>query len=581
MAIDPTAPQDERRLPWPEESDPAKLGEQFVHQPQREDERELGRSFEDPNSLDDGRLGKSFEEANFSGKHHTTPLKDRVHAPSNKGTLLKFVLIALIVFGLLALLGWFFHHRDNEDTEKLASQQKNAKAVVETVQVQQGKSAAGLVVPGTTIPLTEAYVYARANGYLKKRLVDIGDHVHQGQLLAIIDAPDLDAQVAQAREQVSQAEQQLAQQRSQLALATVTVQRYRVLVQKGVFSRQDGDTQETNYSSQIANVAAAQRNVDAFKANLSRQISLQSYEYVRAPFTGVVTQRSADIGSLVSSGGGTSGSAGPAPQGQNSSAGGSTQAGATNNGGTMGSPNTAATNAQTPGQGGPLFAIAQNTRLRILVSVPEGYATDMRVGVDAAVQFQEYAGRLFHGKITRTADSVDTNTRTLLTEVQIDNREGKLIPGMYTVVTFASPPGEQAPLLVVGDAVVIRQDRSMVATVVNGKVHYVPVVLGRDFGAAIEIMNGLKPGDVIVTDVTDNVTEGAEVQAHMTASPEKKPQAPPSQTTPAGGTTQYGDEGISDQNLQGAQSQQNQSGKTQGKSRGESGAKRSATESKP
>lgn len=578
MAMDP---QNEHKLPWPEESDPAKLGEAFEQQPRHADERALGQSFADPNSLDDGRLGRSFEESNFSGKHHKPPLKDRVHTPGNKGTMIKVVVIALVVFALLALLGWFFHHRDSEDTEKLANKQKNAKPVVETAQVQPGKSAAGLVEPGTTIPLTEAFVYARANGYLKKRLVDIGDHVHKGQLLAIIDAPDLDAQVAQAREQVSQAEQQLEQQRSQLALATVTVQRYRVLVQKGVFSRQDGDTQETNYSSQIANVAAAQRNVDAFKANLSREISLQSYEDVRAPFAGVVTQRNADIGSLVSSGGGTSGSLGPAPQGQNSSSGGTTQPGATNNGGTSGSPSMAATSAQTPGQGGPLFAIAQNNRLRILVSVPEGYATDMRVGVGADVQFQEYSGKLFHGQITRTANSIDANTRTLLTEVQIDNSQGKLIPGMYSVVTFAPPPGEQAPLLIVGDAVVIRHDTSMVATVVNGKVHYVPVVLGRDFGSAIEVLNGLKPGDVIVTDVTDNVAEGAEVQTHVAASPEQKPQAPPSQTTPPGGTTQYGDEGISDQNLGGQQSQQNQMGKTQGKSNGESSAKRSATESKP
>ncbi len=575
-----TNPHDERKLPWPEESDPAKLGEEFAQQPQLGDGRALGRSFEDPNSVDDGRLGKSFEESNFSGKHEKPPLKDRVHAPENKGTVVRVVVIALIVFALLALVGWFFHHRDSEDTQKLADQQKNTKPVVETAQVQPGKDAAGLVVPGTTIPLTEAYVYPRANGYLKKRLVDIGDHVHQGQLLAIIDAPDLDAQVAQARQQLAQAEQQLDQQRSQLALATVTVNRYRVLVAKGVFSRQDGDTQETNYSSNLANVAAAQRNVNAFKDNLAHEIALQGYEYVRAPFTGVVIERNSDVGALVSSTG-TSGSAGPAPMGQNSSSGGTTQAGATNNGGVSGSPTTAATSAQTPGQAGPLFAIAQNTRLRILVSVPEGYATDIHVGAGADVQFQEYSGKLFHGKITRTADSVDANTRTLLTEVQIDNSQGKLVPGMYTVVTFAPPPGEQAPLLIVGDAVVIRQDRSMVAKVVNGKVHYVPVVLGRDFGSAIEIMNGLQPGDVIVTDVTDNVAEGAEVKVHMAASPEQSPQKPPSQTRPPGGASQYGDEGISDQNLQGAQSQQNQSGKTQGQSKGVSAAKRSATEGKP
>ena len=158
--------------------------------------------------------------------------------PKSHRKLWLFIICFLIVFGLVILVGWFFHHRDNEATEKLAEQQRDAKPIVETARVQPGKAAQGLVVPGTTIPLTEAYVYARANGYLKKRLVDIGDKVHEGQLLAVIDAPDLDAQVLQARQQVAQAEQQLEQQRSQLALATVTVQRYRVLVVKGVLSRQ-------------------------------------------------------------------------------------------------------------------------------------------------------------------------------------------------------------------------------------------------------------------------------------------------------------------------------------------------------
>ena len=194
-------------------------------------------------------MGKSFEEQNFSGKKHSPPLKERVHVPSNKGGLVKFVIGFLIVFAVVILVGWFFHHRDEEATERLANQQKDAKPVVETAKVQPGKDAQGLVVPGTTIPLTEAYVYARANGYLKKRLVDIGDHVKKDQLLAIIDAPDLDAQVDQARQQVRQAEQQLEQEKAQLALQTVTVQRYRVLVTKGVFSRQQGDQQETNYSS--------------------------------------------------------------------------------------------------------------------------------------------------------------------------------------------------------------------------------------------------------------------------------------------------------------------------------------------
>ena len=432
--------------------------------------------------------------------------------------------------------------------------------------MQPSKNEAGLALPGTTIPLTEAYVYARANGYLKQRYVDIGDHVKKDQLLAVIDAPDLDAQVAQARQQVFQAERQLDQQKSQLTLATVTVQRYRVLVAKGVFSRQDGDTQEANYASQVANVEAAQRNVDAYKSNLDHQLALQSYEQVRAPFAGVITERDVDVGALISAAGVSSGAqTSPSPQGQTSSAGGTTQAGQTNNSGSSGGTNTAATSAQTPGQGGPLFGIAQVQRLRILVSVPEGYAPVIHVGLKAPIAVQEYQGVPLFAEVTRTADSIDPNTRTMLTELQIDNSSGKLISGMYTVVTFPPAQGVQAPLLISGDAIAIRHDQSMVATVANGKIRFVPVTIGRDFGNAVEILTGLKAGDVIVTNVTDDVVEDAQVQVHPTKSSDQQPQTPPKQSAPPGGSTQYGNEGLTDQNLQGQQSQQNQKGQNSGK----------------
>lgn len=206
---------------------------------------------------------------------------------------------------------------------------------------------------------------------MKKRYVDIGDHVIKGQLLGTIDAPDLDAQ---ARQQLEQAEQQLQQQRSQLALATVTVNHYRVLVAKGVFPRQDGDTQETNYASNVANVIAAERNVDAYRANLQRNLALQGYEQIRSPFTGIITQRNVDVGALISGAGSTGGPmTGPAPQGQNSTTGGSQQAGQSNTGGTSGNTSSAATPGQSPGQGGPLFGVSGVDRLRILVSLPEGY----------------------------------------------------------------------------------------------------------------------------------------------------------------------------------------------------------------
>jgi multidrug efflux pump subunit AcrA (membrane-fusion protein) len=485
-----------------------------------------------------------------------------------------FVVIFLLIVIAVLFFGWLERHGDSEDTKKRAEAAKNSKPIVEATKLQQPNSKAGLVVPGTTIPLTQAYVYARANGYLKKRYVDIGDHVKANQLLAIIDAPDLDAQVVQARQQVAQAEQQLEQQKSQLALATVTVQRYRVLVQKGVFSRQDGDQQETNYSSAIANVAAAQRNVDAYKANLQHQIALQSYEQVRAPFAGVITERDVDEGALISAAGGTSGAPAPAPQGQTSSTGGSAQAGQSNSAGSSGSAASSATSAQTPGQGGPLFGIAQVQRLRILVSVPEGYAPAIRVGQQAPIAFQEFQGAPMYAEVTRTSNSIDANTRTMLVELQIDNAQGKLIPGMYAVVTFPPAAGAQVPLLVSGDAIAIRHDQSAVATVVDGKIHYVPVTIGRDFGTAVEIMTGLKAGDMVVTDVTDDVVEGAPVEVHETKSPEQKPAAAPAQNTPPGGSSQYGNQGITDQNLQGQQTQQNQG-------KGSNNSKSASSASKP
>jgi multidrug efflux pump subunit AcrA (membrane-fusion protein) len=556
------APEESRpghQLPWPEETDPAQLGNEFAD-PNFSDDRKLANSFADPNSLDDARLGKAFAETNSS--HKKPPLKSRIHVhkPKNRRVLYLFLLGFAVLFVLVLLVGWLMRRPDRKAIAERAEKQRDAKPIVDVTTVRQSKDQAGLVVPGTTIPLTEAFVYARANGYLKTRLVDIGDHVKKNQLLAVIEAPDLDAQVEQARQQVLQAQRQLDQQKSQLALADVTVQRYRVLVVKGVLSRQQGDQEEATYASAVANVAAAQRNVEAYQANLQHAIALQSYEYVRAPFTGVVTQRNVDVGALISGAGASSGAqSGPAPQGQASTSGGTSEAAQSNNSGSSGGTNSAATSAQSPGQGGPLFSIAQMERLRILVSVPEGYATQVHVGTRAQLAFQEYSGVPFFGEVTRNADQIDANTRTMLTEIQVDNKDNKLIPGMYVVATFPPAPGTTAPLLISGDAVAIRHDTSVVAIVVNGKIKIVPVVLGRDFGTAIEVLNGLREGDTLVTNVTDDVVDGAAVQTRAVQSEQQKPQAEP-QNIPPGGSTQYGDQGITDRNLQGQQSQQNKTG---------------------
>ena len=552
--------------------DERELGRQFAN-PAIADSHKLGQSFADPNSLDDARLGKAFEESNSCRKKKQPPLKERIHKPKNRRVLYIFIACVLVLFGLVFIIGFLRLHSRNEEIRKETDQRAKADPVVETAVVKRAAAGGGLVVPGTTDALTQAFVYARANGYLKQRFVDIGDRVRAGQLLAIIDAPDLDQQVDQARQQVRQAESQLNQQRAQLALTKVTVERYRVLVAKGVFSRQQGDQTEADYASQQANVAAAERNVQSFQANLRRMIALQSYERVTAPFSGIITQRNVDVGALISASGAAGGAAaGPAPQGQSSTSGGSQQSGQTNNSGSSGNVNSAATPANSPGQGGPLFGIAQVERLRILVSVPEGYAASVHPGVQAKLNFQEFPAASFSGEVTRTSGAVDENTRTLLTEVQVDNRDGKLLPGMYAVATFPPTVGE-SPLLVPGDALTIRNDQSVVFAVADNKVRMVPVVLGRDYGPKIEVLSGLHDGDVIVTNVTDDVYEGRHVQTHP-SSGQQQQQQKPDQTQPPGGNMQYGNPGIADQNMQGKPSQQTKKGNGQKpKSGGGTGSK--------
>ena len=518
------------------------------------DDRRLADSFADPNSADDGKLANSFVEMNSSKKkkHH---LPKPPKAPVNKRVLFFFVLAVVIVFLLVFFIGFLPRHSRNKEIDQKANAERNATPVVQVQQVKRAQNAGGLVVPGTTTPLIQADIYARSNGYVSRRLADIGDHVHKGQLIAVIDSPDLDQQVDQARQQVSQAESQLAQQKAQLALATVTVERYRVLVAKGVFSKQDGDQQETNYQAQVANVAAAERNVEAFRANLRRTIALQSYEHVTAPFDGVITARNFDVGALVSAAGSANGTGSGAPEGQTTGS----AAGATNTSGTTGNAPTAASPSTGGSQGGALFSIANVQKLRILVSVPEGYAPSVFTGQHAKVFMQELPGQSFYGDVTRTAGSIDQNTRTLLTEVQVDNHAGKLLSGMYAVVTFDAIQG-QGSILIPGDAIAIRKDQSVVALVVDGKVKMQPVDIGRDYGAATEIVGGLEEGDLLITEITDDVTDGAKVQTKTKPGPGETTDAKGSINTaaPPGGPTAYGNQAISDANMQGQQAKQQQ-----------------------
>jgi RND family efflux transporter MFP subunit len=396
------------------------------------------------------------------------------------------VLVALVVAGFFA---GYLPRRRRESV--LAAESKTAVESLPVVNVQKVKRAEAknsLVQPGNIEAVTEAPVLARASGYIKRRYVDIGDRVKEGQVLAEIEAPELDQQIRQAKatvdqanSMVQQAEAALDQGRSNENLARVTAQRWENLSKKGVVSRQENDTYQAQWVAQQANVqalekavAAARNNASAVEANVARLNSLLEYQTVRAPFAGVITVRNVDTGVLV------------------------------NEGNTL------------------LYRIAQTDRLRTYLNVPQADAGSVRVGQKAVLVVPDLPGHGFPGVVTRTANALDPATRTLLVEVQLPNPGALLMPGMYAQVDL-SVPRKDPPLLIPGDTLVVRSDGPQVAVVQpDGRVHFARIQLGRDFGDHLEVLSGLEDGQQVVVNPSDAIREGAKVKpvaAKETAAP--------------------------------------------------------------
>ncbi|MBV9762189.1 MAG: efflux RND transporter periplasmic adaptor subunit [Acidobacteriaceae bacterium] len=454
---------------------------------------------------------------------------------------LLFAAIVIVAAALAVFFGWLPRHKRDQQIEEQAKERTQAVPKVQVLKVLRGPAMSELMIPGTTLAYEQAYIYARASGYVSRRLVDIGDHVRTGQLLAVIDAPDLDKQVAQARATLQQSESNLVQMQAQLHLAAVTWDRYKVLVAKGVFSRQDGDTQEANYRVAEANVRAAENTVQGNKENLDREIVLQSYERVTAPFNGVITDRNVDVGSLITAQGtGLGVSTATTP--------GTTQSGAQgNNQGASGNVSSSVAPSTGGSQGGEMFGVANLDPLRILVSVPEAYSSLVRVGQSANLTFQEQAQDNYRGTVTRTSASIDQNTRTLLVEVQVRNRNGRLIPGMYVVVNFVQLKAAP-PLMAPGESIVVRNAQNMLAVVENNYVHFRPVQIGRDFGNQTEIVSGIQPGDVIVKTITDQVQEGVKIDPEYPKQQQQGEQQPGRQSDQGSGQEgRYGNQKLDNQ----------------------------------
>jgi RND family efflux transporter MFP subunit len=412
------------------------------------------------------------------------------HKPAGPSGLtllaIALVLVALVVVGFFA---GYLPRRRRELV--LAAETKAGAESLPVVNVRKVKRSEGknsLVLPGNIEAVTEAPVLARASGYIKRRYADIGDRVKEGQVLAEIEAPEVDQQIRQAKatvdqanSMVQQAEAALEQGRSNENLARVTAERWANLSKKGVVSRQENDTYQAQWAAQQANVqalekavAAARNNVAAAQANVARLNDLLEYQTVRAPFAGVITLRNVDAGVLV------------------------------NEGNTL------------------LYRIAQTDRLRTYLNVPQADAESVRVGQQAVLVIPDLEGRKFPGAVTRTANALDPATRTLLVEVQLPNPGGVLMPGMYAQVDL-SVPRLDPPLLIPGDTLVVRSDGPQVAVVEpDGGVHFARIQLGRDFGDHLEVLSGLEEGQQVVVNPSDAIREGAKVKpvaAPETAAP--------------------------------------------------------------
>ncbi len=411
----------------------------------------------------------------LKGSAHTG-MAPKVWHPSSI-TIWAIFLGAIILIIVAFFAGYIPLQKQRALIQTEAREQEQALPRVEVLQVGLASHKSELELPGNIQAITEAPILARANGYIKRRLVDIGDRVQAGQPLAEIEAPEMEDQVRQAKANlqqgqaaVDQAQANYQQGKSDMEIARITAERWSNLVTRGVVSKQDNDQYQAQYQSKLANVnalekaiAAQRSNVAAAEASVANLERMQSYLLVKAPFAGVITLRNVDVGALV------------------------------NLGNTL------------------LFRIAQTATLRTYVNVPQSYANSVKLGQSAQITVSNLVGRHFTGTVVRTANSLDPASRTLLVEIHVPNPDGSLYPGMYAQVDLSSPRANP-PLLVPSDALIVNAGGTNIAVVrPDHTVHLQNVQVGRDFGDRLEITGGLQEGDTIIPNPGDAGREGLKV----------------------------------------------------------------------
>ncbi len=397
----------------------------------------------------------ALEAGDLAMREIETPVKPA--KPAHRPKHGKAALLAVI--GVAGLLGFGIYngiHRRTEAAATLADDtSEDAVSVVDVMHPVKDAADLTLVLPGQTMAFTDAPIYARTNGYLRRWYFDIGARVRKGQLLAEIETPELDQQLRQARAD-------LATALANTKLAAITAQRTATLLKTQSVSTQERDNAAGAYSAGQATVASRE-------AEVARLAELQSYEKVYAPFDGVITARNTDVGHLINAGAG--------------------------------------------GAAAELFHMAATDTLRNYVAVPEAYSPSIHVGATPAITLDEYPGETFKGTLVRTDNAIDRASRTLLVEVDIDNTDGKLLPGAYTLVHFTLP-GRKETVTIPSNTLLFRQEGLRVGVVRNGKAELMPITVGRDYGDRVEVLSGLSQSDQVIVNPSDSLISGTAVRVN-------------------------------------------------------------------
>jgi RND family efflux transporter MFP subunit len=373
---------------------------------------------------------------------------------------------AITTVALLVGFGAWSQSSRSADTVAVLEARKNAVPNVLTMTVTEEKGPRTIELPGNMAAFDNATLFARATGYISVRNVDIGSKVHKGDVLAVIAAPDLDQQLDQAKAQLVQLRAAVEQAQADAELGRVTNGRTARLVAQGWSSFQQGDQDRLTLASRVAALAVARANVVAQQAAVNRLAQLIGFEQITAPFDGVITGRFVDVGSLVTA---------------------------------------------DVASGTPLFSIARTDVLRVQVYVPQTAFFGVKDGDRAAVTVPELPDRVFEGKVARNARALAAGTRTLLTEVDVDNKDGTLTAGLYGIVHLQVR--RPNPVVVIpSQAVIFNKDGLSAAVVSGGKVELRKLDLESDNGADVDVRNGLRPGDRVIVSPPTNVRDGMRIQ---------------------------------------------------------------------